>query len=488
LSKPNRFLPAGATRLRGALGVLVNRGFTGSRRGVAADIAGGATLRRRVFRAGGWTLFAHLISLLLRLIATVITTRLFTPQIFGVLAIATAVNVVVTLLTDIGLRQAVIRSPNGSNARFLHTAWTLQILSGWLVWSVCAVAAAGVYVSDLWGWIHADSVYAAPNLPAIVLVTAFNSVILGFQSMKAVIVNRDLDLKHLTLIDLMAQLGGLAITITLGYLTRSIWSFVIGNLIFSILTTVLSHVWLSGPRDRLAWDRSAIHELAHFGKWAILSSIFTALAGNGDRLMLGGWVNATAMGYYSLASNLVTVAEGIAGRLYVSVSLPALSEVVRNQPDRLGVLYSRLRWFIDTGFVGFAGFLFATAQWIVALLYDPRYAPAGPLLQWLSFSLLFTRYRFGQSAYLALGHPSYLTTINFVKLVSLMLLVPAFYYAFGFQGAIIGIAFHLAPTLPFVFWFNRRHGLNNLSLEAATIAMWPVGWLIGRALIYIVTP
>src|SRR5476649_1565669 len=95
------------------------------------DSATGApSLRARVFRAGSWSLIGHFLNLTMRLAGTLVLTRLFAPQLFGVLAVASAVQVAIGLLTDIGLRQALIRSPNGHDRRFLDTAWTVQILRG----------------------------------------------------------------------------------------------------------------------------------------------------------------------------------------------------------------------------------------------------------------------------------------------------------------------------------------------------------------------
>jgi O-antigen/teichoic acid export membrane protein len=442
-----------------------------------------SSLKSRVFRAGSWTLLGYIVGLFLRLGGTLVFTRLFTPEIFGIMAVAMAFHLVITLLADVGLRQAVIQSPNGENRSFVNTAWTLQVLRGWLIWSVCGSVAVGLYAADVQGWLPSDSVYVTRDLPAVIAAISFSAVIVGFQSMKAVIVNRALDLKRITLIELTAQIVSLLVVVVAGWATRSIWSLVVGGLVASALVTVLSHVWLDGPVDRFAWDRMALKELMHFGKWVFLSSALSALAINGDRLLLGGWVNPAMLGYYSIASNLATMVDGAANRVFGAVSLPALSEIVRRQPERLPALYIRMRRVTDAAMVGMAGFLFAAGEWIIGLMYDPRYAPAGWMLQWLSFGLLFSRYALAQNAYLALGRPSYVTAINITKLVSLFVFVPGLFYAFGVPGAILGIALHLAPTVSFVFWLNRKHGLNDVGVELAAIGMWPIGWLMGFALV-----
>src|ERR1700731_4808955 len=107
------------------------------------------------------------------------------------------------------------------------------------------------------------------------------------------------------------------------------------------------------------------------------------------------------------------------------------------------------------------------------------------MLQLLSFNLLFARYGLAQDAYIALGKPNYLSAINAIKLVSLFTLVPLLFHLFGEQGAVLGMALYLLPTVPLIFWFNQRHGLNNFGVELLNLGMWPVGWLVGKSLIAI---
>ena len=116
-----------------------------------------------MFRAGGWTLVGHFLSLSLRLMSSIILTRIFSPDTFGLLAIITAVTTVIGLLTDIGLRQSIIRSPNGGKPVFLNTAWAVQVLRGLIVWGLCVIVAGGLHVAAIWQFVPADSVYAQPQ-------------------------------------------------------------------------------------------------------------------------------------------------------------------------------------------------------------------------------------------------------------------------------------------------------------------------------------
>jgi O-antigen/teichoic acid export membrane protein len=443
------------------------------------------SLKTRVLNAGSWTLAGSGSMLVLRLLGNLVISRLLSPEVFGIMAVCTAVHVIVTLTGDIGLRQAVVRSENGHDPIFLNTAFTVQILRGISIWIMCVAAAIILYVLNAYGHLPQGSVYANSSLPFLIAATSFSTVIQSLQSMKVISLGRGLELGRITVIDLATVVIGLTVTIVSAWATRSIWSFVVSGLFASVFSVLAGHLWLPGVKDRLAWDRQALKELMQFGKWASVSSLVGVVATNGDRLLLGGWLTTTSLGYYSIASNLSNVVDGVGSRVFGSVSLPALSEISRNQPERLSEVFFRMRRGADAMYVGSAGFLFATGQTIVATLYDPRYLAAVQMLQLLSFNLIFARYGLAQDAYIALGKPNYLSAINAIKLVSLFTLVPVLFHLFGEQGAILGMAFYLLPTVPLIFWFNRRYGLNNFGVELLTLGMWPVGWFVGKAFVAI---
>jgi O-antigen/teichoic acid export membrane protein len=439
------------------------------------------SLKKRVLSASAWTMAGYGTALVLRLLGNLVIARLLSPEVFGIMAVATSIQLVIALTGDIGLRQAVIRSPNIGEPRFLNTAWSVQILRGLSIWTFCVLAAVCLYALDWAGTIATGSVYGNQSLPSIVAVTSFSIVIDSFQSMKVMTLGRNLSLARLTIIELIQMAAGLVVAIGLAWSTRSVWCFVASSLVGSIINTSIGHLWLPGAPDRIAWDRHALKELMQFGKWASVSSFVGIIASQGSRLLLGAWLTPTNLGLFSIASNLSSVIDGVGGRLFGAVSLPALSEIVHEQPHRLREVFYRMRWGADAAYVGSAGFLYASGDAIVGLLYDPRYGGAGHMLQLLSFYLLFARYGIVQDVYIALGKASYLSAINTTKLISLFLTVPLLYYLLGQTGAIIGAAFCLAPVVPLTFWLNRRHNLNDFKFEFFVMALWPVGWLAGTA-------
>lgn len=442
-------------------------------------------LVHRVLTAGGWSFAGHAFSQALRLVSNLIMTRLLVPEMFGVMVIATTAASILYMLSDIGLRQQIIQSSRSNDPVFLDTAWIVQIVRGVALWLTAVLVSAALYFANRWGIVPGDSVYSSPVLPFVIAVNSFSAVILGFQSTRAAIAHRNFDQRRLVLIELGSQLVGVAIMIGLGAVFRSVWVLVIGSLAAAMTSTLVAHVWLAGHRNRFRLDKSSLRDMLHFGKWAFVSSVFTGMAFNGDRLLLGLFVDAEVLGFYAIAALLVAAVEGAAGRVFGAVALPALSEIFREDPARLRAVYYRLRIPSDLTLLFFSGLLFATGQLVIDGLYDPRYSPAGSLLQVLALSLIAARYSVAYQIYLAVGQPRYMAIIQIARCVTLFVLVPLLYYKSGFDAAIWGIALHGLVMVPFVHGFNIRLGVNDTRCELLVLLALPIGYLIGFSTLHL---
>lgn len=432
-------------------------------------------------RAASWSFAGHASGQVLRLGSNLLMTRLLVPEMFGIMAIATMVAVILNMLSDLGLRQNIIQSRRGDDPRFLDTAFSLQVLRGIALWLVGLAVAGGLFLAGRAGMTPEQSVYSDPILPWVIAANAFSAVILGLQSTRIATLHREFDQRRLVQIELAGQVVGIAVMAVLGAATGSIWALVAGGLVAGLVTTLLSHVWLPGPRNRLAWDGAALGELIRFGKWAFVSSMFTVLAASGDRLLLGAFVDGDVLGLYAIAVLIVGAVEGALGRLFGAVSLPALSETARDKPERLREVYYRLRVPADTVLLYMAGVLFVGGQALIDLLYDPRYSAAGGMLQVLGLSLVTARYGVAYQIYLAVGEPRYMAILQIVRCVALFTLVPLCFHLGGLQWALWAIGLHGLAMVPFVHAFNARLRLNDYRWELAVLISLPLGYLCARA-------
>ena len=347
----------------------------------------------------------------IRLGGNLVMTRLLVPEMFGVMAIATMVMYGLALFSDIGLRQNVVQSKRGNDAAFLNTAWAIQIFRGLLIWFFALGVSLLVVVANRIGMVPADSVYAEPSLPYVIAVLSIIAVISCFDSTKLAEASRNLSLGRVTQIEISSQVAGLLCMFGWVSIDRSIWALVAGSLCSALVTAILSHVWLPGVANRWQWDDTAFREIIHFGKWIFLSSILGFLVNSGDRILLGGLVSTSTLGVYAIAFLIFKTVDQILAKVISSVSFPALSEVVRERPADLKSTYYRFHVIIASFTYLCAGILMVSGQTLIGLLYDPRYAQAGWMLEILAACLLTVPFRVATQCFLALGMARLLTQI-----------------------------------------------------------------------------
>ncbi len=430
-------------------------------------------------KALAWSTFAHVASQGVRIIGQLVLARLLAPSMFGIVGIATVVQIVLALLTDVGLRPTVIQSRRGDEPAFLNTVWTVQILRGILIFAINLLLATALGIGQHFSALPTGSTWAAPELPLVLAATAGTSLISGFQSTKLLSASRSLEFGRITIIELASQFLGLLSIVMLGYLTGSIWSLVAGMLLSTLVMTVLSHAWLQGAPNALAWDRGALEELYRFGSFVLASSLFFVFATNADRLLFAGFFSPTQMGFYSIAVGLIGIVDGIGSRILVTVAHASFSNVARTDPSALRKAVYRLRLPLDAIALLASGGIFAMSPSIVHALYDHRYAEVGGYLRILSLSLFFFRFNVFTSVYLALNKPEWQMFVNGLKLASLLIMLPLSYYFGGVYAAIYAMALHGVVLLPLLYWFNSQHKLNDLRFEGLVLGFWAAGWGMG---------
>lgn len=390
----------------------------------------GESLRQRVFRAGGWTVAGYATNQVLRFGSNLVMTRLLFPEAFGLMTIVQTVMTGVTMLSDLGIAQSIIRHARGAEPAYMNTAWTLQVGKGVIVALILWGAAGPVAAA-----------YGQPLLEQLIPVAALIALVTGFNSTKVALANRNVDAVRVTLIDVGSLTMGIAASMLLALRDPSPWALVWGNLLGAAVKMLAGHFLLKGPTNRLAWDSSVARSILTFGAWVMLSSALTFLGGEGNKLMLAAVLDVRLLALLGLATTLNVVVWQAVRQLSGGLLFPAYSEVLRTDPKRLsGVVERARRVQIAPAWVVALIFVFAGPK-IVQFLYDSRYEQAGVILQILAVGLMVDMLNGSFAGVLwAMGRTG-LSTVLLVVLVVLQVAgILVGYWTYGKAGAIIGFA------------------------------------------------
>ena len=438
------------------------------------------SLKHRVMKASWWTLASYILNLSIRFGSNILITRLLAPEMFGVITIATTISIGLVMLSDLGLKQNIVYSPRGFEPQLLNTAWTIQIIRGTFLWSVAIVVSGVVVLSNRMGQFAGDSAYAAEGLPFVIAVSSATVFISGFESTKLLEASRSLALGRVSAIEIFSQIAGLVCMIGWVIFDRSIWVLVVGGLGSSFTRVVLSHTILPGTANKFRWDRTAAFELIHYGKWIFLSSVLGFLVNSGDRLLLAGFVNTSALGLYAIASLIPVSLDVILSKLMADVSFPALSEIVRERRHDLKRTYYRFFGIIAAISYFLSGFLLTSGKSLIHILYDSRYQQAGWMLELQAIVLLTIPSRLAIQSYLALGLPKLTSHVIFGRLIALYIATPVAFSVFNLEGALSAVVLSQFISVPIIYLYNVKHGLFDLRKECAFLLIILVGLVAGK--------
>lgn len=314
-----------------------------------------------------------------RLVGNVVLSRLLFPEAFGLMAIANLVLTALQMMSNVGIRPALIRHPRGEEPIFLDTAWTLQILRGLLLFAIglaIAIPMAGFYDE--------------PELRRIVPVVTFAAIFQGLFSTKLASQMRHIRLGRVVAIETAARAASVAVMIVFAWYHRSVWALVAGGLTAALVQLVLSHVALPGPRNRLRFERDAASEIFSFGKWIFVSTLFTFLSLRIDVALLGKLLPVGVLGVYSIGVMLPAILGQLSGKLIQVVLMPALSESYRTGEAALRENFASARSVIlPVGVMASVG-LALLAPAFFHYLYDARYHDAGWIAQLAVLPVWFT--------------------------------------------------------------------------------------------------
>lgn len=400
----------------------------------ATDIPARSNARQTAVHGSLWTLGGYGAAQILRLASNLLLARLLFPGAFGLMALVNVFMQGLEMLSDVGIGPGIIQNKRGGEPAFLRTAWTVQILRGATLWLVSILLA------------HPAAVFfgaqdpAALQLAAVLPVAGLTALIGGFNSTALFTLNKRMDMRRVTLLQLAPQAVALVVSIAWALaVAATVWAIVAGGLAAALARCLLSHAMNPGPADRPGWDRGAAAELGRFGRWVFASTLVSFLAQNMDRAILGRLLALDELGLYAIGMVFARVATNIATRITNTVVFPLLARW-QDRPDRLLAFALRARgavlWAGGAICAGFA--VFAPA--FFGLLYDPRYAGAGRISQWLAlyvwtWILTATIDRIP----LALGRPRALFNANLAGAAGLLLAWGGYAVA-ALPGFVCGLA------------------------------------------------
>ncbi len=312
-----------------------------------------------------------------RLVSTVVLTRLLAPEVYGITGIIMSVFYTINMVTDIGLQAYVVRHARSEDNSFLDAVYTMHAARG--------VGLALVGVAAAW---PLSLLLGKPEILAPLAVTSLVFILDGQVSLHQFRALRAGAVQRFAMIDLIAGVTQTAAAIALAFVFRNVWAIVASLFVASAMRVWATYFLFDGGRHRIRFDRAIAGDLWRFSRVVGVSSALTLVIAQLDKLALGRILSLSEFGIFIIASSLAAAPTAFAFNYASTIVYPAIASAWRDEQSIQSAYYRCWgRFFYLYAFA--AGGLIGASGLIVALLYDDRYLPAGNYLAILAISTAF---------------------------------------------------------------------------------------------------
>ncbi|MDO6413398.1 oligosaccharide flippase family protein [Sphingomonas sp. BIUV-7] len=410
-------------------------------------------------------------SMVVRMGSSVILTRLLSPEAFGLVGIIGSIFFTLGMLTDLGFQSYVVRHERGDERHFRDVIWTIHAWRG-LALALLA-AAASPLIADF---------MQKPELAWPIAVVGSTFFLNGVASLSQMTALRSDSARLLSVLDLLFQIFQTLSCLLLAVWLRSVWAIIISMVLQSAVRSVASYFIFPDAGHRLARDRDVSRDFFAFSRIVLVSSALSLLLFQSDKLVLGRLLTLQEFGLYAIALNLSSAPASFADSYISRVSFPLYASTWRTDPGRLSEVYYSVGRMPSLLYALVCGGLAGGAPLGIAILYDDRYAGAGPFLSLLAIgsALRFPNFAAAE-VQTAIGRVKGTMHANIVRIAWLAVAGTAGFRLYGPIGLVGAVGLMELPALAYNWTALQRLGILNLRKELVFVACALAGAAIAFA-------
>jgi PST family polysaccharide transporter len=271
-------------------------------------------LKERTIRGGLVVIISQAVKFVLRMGSLVVLARLLTPNDFGLVGMVIAVTGVLAIFKDAGLSAITVQRATITEEQISTLFW-LNMLVGLVLFGLSLVIAPVIV-----------AFYRESRLFWVTAVLASGFVFSGGAAQHQALLQRQMRFTALAVIEVVSLSVSIAIAIAMAASGYGYWALVGTNVIPPLVFAILAWLmvaWVPGMPRRKVGARSMLH----FGGMLSLNSLIVYFANNIDKVLLGRFCGAEALGIYGRGYQLINIPTENLNYAIGSVAFPALSRI-----------------------------------------------------------------------------------------------------------------------------------------------------------------
>lgn len=279
----------------------------------------------KVFSGIRWGVLGQVASQVLRFGSSIILARLLAPEDFGLLGMALVITGFAGIFYSLGTSGAIVQKETLS-PELLSSLCIINIAMGCIIAAILAVSAPLMAV-----------LYDTPGVAPIIQVLGVTYVILALGLVHAALLRRDMRFDRLVQIEFVRSVVQGSVAICLAYLDWKVWALVVASITSSMVSTCLLW-WVSPWHFQWTFRWSEVKAVMGFSLNLTGAQISEYLLRNTDKFVIGRFLGATSLGYYSMTYSLYVVPQEAIRGILSRVLFPAFSRMQNDDAQLRKVL------------------------------------------------------------------------------------------------------------------------------------------------------
>ena len=329
-------------------------------------------LKRKSVQGGLIRVISNGTSAVLTLGSAIVLARLLSPEEFGLIAMVVSITDLARYLMELGLGIATVQREDISHEEVSSLFWINTAIG-----IVFTGIAAGL--SPALAWFYGDS-----RLFDISIALSIIFLLRGLTVQHRSLLERQMRFGYLATINVGSNFLGICVAVLMALYGFGVWALVWRELVSAAATVAGAWLlcrWIPGLPRLSPGVRSSLRFGAELSGNSIIHYITTHL----DRVLIGRFSGASALGLYGRAFQLVMTPVEQIRIAILDIGLSPLS-ALQSDPERYRRFYSRMLSIFSFLYMPFVTLIAIKSEDLIRLLLGEVWLSAAPLLRILSIA------------------------------------------------------------------------------------------------------
>lgn len=332
-------------------------------------------IKGKTFRGLIWSAISTLGTQLSSFTLGVILARLVSPAEFGLVQIALVFVGYANMLLDFGFGTALVQRKNITE-RDLSSAFWLNLGLG----AICVVLISGSapFIADF---------YQQPSLREILWTLSAIFLLVPVIIIQKALAERELDMKRLTVANLLSIFGSTSIAIVMAFIGWGVWSLVWQAVLQKLIYA--GYLWVrSSWKPRRVFDKTAIKSMMGLSLGLLLNQGLERVVSTLDNLIVGKRFGEAQLGLYARSYALMLLPVGMITGVLTRVMFSSLS-IIQDDKERVANIFLRIIGMILFISAPMMIGLYVLCEPAILLLYGEKWRGMVPLMEVFCFMGIF---------------------------------------------------------------------------------------------------